>query len=291
MPAQSPAQLNALVSLLDDPEPFVQRSVRSRLIELGDHAVPALRRMIREGSGGPGEFAVDSARAVLRAMSLSRFRMEIDRLAGNPDAGADIDLEQGAFAVARLGYPEFQADQYTQQLETMASALRARIRAATNGLIIIREFNEYLVEELGFRGCTQENYYDPDNSYLNRVLERRIGIPLSLSTVYLLLAGRLGVPLHGIGFPAHFLLKFESPTQEFFIDPFNGGMILSYNDCRRMLKATGADYQSHYFEPISNRMAVIRMMRNLAEIFRAEETELTVELENAIAAITPSSYD
>jgi len=283
---ESPLQLNALLSLLDDPEPFVQNSIRARLVEIGDRAVPSLKRMIRESDVA---FAVQNAQAVLRQISLQRFQQEIDRIASAQPPEDDIDLEQGVFAVALLGYPDLRVDDYLQQLDTMASRLEYRLRGALSGLLAVKEFNRYLVEELGFHGCRQENYYEPDNSYINRVLDRRVGIPISLSAIYLLIARRLGVPLYGIGFPAHFLLKYQSATQEFYVDAFNGGMILSQNDCRRTLRATGVEFNSQYFEPVSNRVIVMRMMRNLAEIYRAEDPELAVELDGAISEISPSS--
>jgi regulator of sirC expression with transglutaminase-like and TPR domain len=90
------------------------------------------------------------------------------------------------------------------------------------------------------------------------------------------------MPLRGIGFPRHFLVKYHAPGEEFFIDPYNGGMILSYEDCRRYLRIVGVDYNPAFLEPVPNRQIVARMLRNLAEIYRDSSPDLTGEIESAM---------
>jgi regulator of sirC expression with transglutaminase-like and TPR domain len=273
------SHLDAVLSLLDDPDPIVISSVRNRLLEIGPETAPALRRL---AEAGEPDIVRSNAQEILTEIGLRRFTDEMERVIGSQPAGEDIDLEHGAFTVALLRYPDLDIGGYGERLDEMAFTLEWRLRRCPNALIAVREMNRFLVNDLGFRGAPQENYGDPDNSFLNRVVDRRVGIPISLSVLYLLLAGRLRMPLRGIGFPRHFLVKYHAPGEEFFIDPYNGGMILSYEDCRRYLRIVGVDYNPSFLDPVNNRQIVARMLRNLAEIYRDTHAELTGQLEGAI---------
>ncbi|MEO5930913.1 MAG: transglutaminase family protein [Candidatus Kapaibacterium sp.] len=275
------SQMDALLSLLDDPDPIVQRSIRARLMELGDLAAPALRHI---SSTADDDLARRNAEESLREIGRKKFRVEMGRLAVARDNEDDIDLEHGAFALALLRYPELKLSDYSQQLDTMASMLDDRLRGCDNGYMAVREINRYLVDQLGFRGCRRDDqsFYDPENSFMNRVLERRTGIPVTLSVIYILIGQRLQVPLFGVGIPTNYMVKYRSSHEEFYINPFNGGAILNYSDCRRYLRDVNIEFRQEYFEPVSNRKTVARMMRNLAEIYRKSERETTVELERSI---------
>jgi regulator of sirC expression with transglutaminase-like and TPR domain len=203
------------------------------------------------------------------------------------DAGSDgdIDLERSIFAVAYLGYPELDVAHYQSQLDAIAGEVGGRMRIESGPIENIREMNSYLVEELGFHGCRQDNFYDPDNSFINRVLERRIGIPITLSAVYLLIARRINMPLFGVSFPAHFLVKYQSETTEFFIDPFGGGQILDVAEVKRMLVALGIEQRPEYFDAAPARVMISRMLRNLSEIYRKVDPTVSGELDTAIGAL------
>jgi regulator of sirC expression with transglutaminase-like and TPR domain len=274
-------QMDAILSLLDDPDPVVQGSIRARLLELGDLAAPALRRVCLQGGE---ELARRNAEENLKEIGLRKFQAEMRAIIDECPEGSDIDLERGAFAVALLRYPELRAAGYYQQLDTMASMLDHRLRECDNGYLVVREMNHYLYGQLGFQGCRQDRdtYYDPENSFMNRVLDRRVGIPISLSVVYLLMGQRLKLPLHGVGFPARFLVKYRSSTEEFYIDPFNNGAIINYSECRRFLREMNVEYRPEFLEPISNRDTVIRMMRNLMEIYQQTEPLVALKIERVI---------
>jgi regulator of sirC expression with transglutaminase-like and TPR domain len=278
-----PSQMDAILSLLDDPDPVVQDAIRARLLELGDTAAPALRL----ASASDDDLVRLNADAALREIGLGRFRAEIEDVIDSHPSGDDIDLEQAAFAIALLRYPEMRRIDYTRQLDTMASMLDDRLRGCDNGYMVVRELNSYLIDQLGFQGCRRDhdNFYDPENSYMNRVMERRIGIPVTLSVIYILLGQRLRLPLFGVGIPTKYMLKYRSSREEFFINPFDGGKILNYSDCRRYLREVNVPYKPEYLEPISNRQTVARMMRNLAEIYQKSEPAITAELDRAIAAL------
>ncbi|MBK8910250.1 MAG: transglutaminase family protein [Chlorobi bacterium] len=286
---QSPLLL-ALMALLDDDDPAVTTAVQRKLVELGGAAAPALRGVMETESN---PVALEHARAALGNIAVGVFRAGIERLVEGLEEEQDIDLEAAAFAVALIAYPELESREYSQQLDRFAERLKFVVANSSDDLSRAKAVGRYLFQELGFRGAAQNSYYDPANSFLNNVMDRRVGIPVSLSVVVLLLARRLGLPIAGISFPARFLLQYQGRDDNFFIDTFDGGAILSYQDCCDLLRVMGINYHPRYLEPASNREIVARMLRNLAEIYREREPERTAQLLWAIRRILPSivTYD
>lgn len=277
----STEHIDALFSLLDDPDPIVQDAVRRRMQEVG----PAVAPRLRETLAIHGDERVrDAAGSVLSLLGIDRFRKALDEMLMHAEGKDDIDLESGVVAVAFIGWPELSADDCSQQLDTMASMVEDRVRRCDNGYMVVREMNRYLIDQLGFHGCRPEpdSYYDPDHSYINRILEERTANPVGLSAIYLLIARRLRIPLYGVGFPSHFLLKYRSLGEEFFVDPFNGGQILSSVDCRRFLRDLDIEFRPSYLDSINNRRIIARIMRNLAEIQSRRDPQIAAELELAI---------
>jgi len=134
---------------------------------------------------------------------------------------------------------------------------------------IAQKISDVLFGELGFRGNT-EDYYDPRNSFFNDVLERRIGIPITLSAVYMEIARRLPFPVSGVGMPGHFLVKYSDRSLEFFLDPYNGGEILSHQDCEEKLKQLYGDsleFSEQLLDAVTHRQILARMLNNLKSIY------------------------
>lgn len=282
--------LPALMALIDDDDPAVTASVLEKLVELGAAAAPALREVMETE---PNRVAVEHARAALGRISVGVFRRGIEQLVGGLEEDQDIDLESAAFTVALVAYPELEIREYSQQLDRFASQLKFVVANSSDEFSQAKAIGRYLFQELGFRGAAQNSYYEPANSFLNNVIDRRVGIPVSLSVVVLLLARRLELPIAGISFPARFLLQYQGSDDNFFIDTFDGGSILSYQDCCDLLRVMGINYHPRYLEPATNREIVARMLRNLAEIYREREPDLASELLWAIRRIIPSTvaYD
>jgi regulator of sirC expression with transglutaminase-like and TPR domain len=180
--------------------------------------------------------------------------------AGGDDA--DLDLEDGALLIAEFRYPGLNRADSHLELDRIADEISGRLPRKNRAEEIIQRINRHLFTELGFHGNTQD-YYNPDNSYLNRVLERRTGIPISLSVVYLLVAERLSLPIAGIGLPGHFMLKYEREDGGLFLDAFHQGRILTRDECIRFLLNSGHDVQSSHFAPATARDILTRMLRNL----------------------------
>jgi len=189
-----------------------------------------------------------------------------------PDAGP-AHLAEGALLIARHEYPDLDIDAWLQRLQDMADTLRRRLRADISPSETILMLNHYLFDELAFRG-NGTDYYDPSNSYLNDVIERRLGIPISLSVLYIDVGRRLGLPLEGVSFPAHFLVKCTLRTGVVMLDPFAHGASLGADELRRRLNAvTGGGTQSDaallqtVLRSASTPAILARMLRNLKAIY------------------------
>jgi len=145
--------------------------------------------------------------------------------------------------------------------------------------------NNYVFDELGFSG-DQESYYDPQNSYLNRVVDRRRGNPINLSLLYLLLARRLELPVAGIGLPGHFICRYQSTSEEIYIDPFHHGKFLTKADCIQYLVSGSHGLQDEFLAPVSTRRMLMRICSNLHQIYsQMELAEETTRLQRYLVAL------
>jgi len=260
MTSSSESQIRALIKLLSDENERIVKTISGKLVEIGDSAVP----LLQEAEIEQPEMA-RRIEEVLDEIRGSRLQEELRDLAARPDDR--IDLEAGAFLIARYAYPSLEVRIYTGQLDAMAAEVRDRMGPRVSGEEMVKTLGRYLFAEQGFRGNTK-NYYEADNSYLNRVLERRTGIPISLSVIYLLVARRLGLPVAGIGMPGHFLVKFDSERYKIFIDCFNGGALLTEKDCARFLTQAGYGFEEKYLQKSSTRAMLVRIVKNLIAIYQ-----------------------
>ena len=187
------------------------------------------------------------------------------------DAPGDAIVPAG-LAIAGLEYPALDAQPYLDRVETLGRNAAARLGGVTTATSeTINALNEYLFEEEGFTGNRQQ-YDDPRNSFLNEVLDRRTGIPISLSVVYLEVGRRAGLDITGINFPGHFLLRANGPVagDEMIIDPFHGGALLSEFDCRQLLShhiGDDAAFDRSLMAPATRTDIVVRMLVNLKRLY------------------------
>jgi regulator of sirC expression with transglutaminase-like and TPR domain len=187
------------------------------------------------------------------------------------------DLAAAVLTIARIEYPSLEPEPYLRIIEHMGEEASARIEAVGSARDAVHSLNEYLYDEMGFRG-NREHYDDPRNSFLNEVLERRTGIPISLAIVYLEVARRAGLRADGVNFPGHFLLRVPvtlGPTsragEEFLIvDPFHDGALLDHGDCEQLFQQhVGSDDELdvHVLEPATRPQIVIRTLVNLKRLY------------------------
>lgn len=194
-------------------------------------------------------------------------RRTFARLVSSPEPA--IDLGEAALLIAKEEYPDLEVAQYLARLDALAEAFRRRLDAPGDPHRLIANLGDYLFREQGFRGNVEE-YYDPRNSFLSDVLDRKVGIPITLSTIYMEVGRRLGVRLHGVGMPGHFLVKYAGPDEEIVVDPFHGGMIVSPADCQRILdRISGGKlrFERRFLSALGTRQILARMLTNLKVIY------------------------
>ena len=185
---------------------------------------------------------------------------------------AGADLAPAAFAIARVEYPALETARYMDRLEEMGARAARRLGpSVATSSESIKALNEYLYDEEGFAG-NRDRYDDPRNSFLNEVLDRRTGIPITLAVVYLELARRAGLNITGINFPGHFLLRAPGliSGDDLIIDPFHGGALLSEFDCRQLLRTHVGDdaaFDRSLLAPATRSEIVVRMLVNLKRLY------------------------
>ena len=203
-----------------------------------------------------------------------------------------IDLAKAALLISRTEYPHLDESFYLGRLEDMAARLKPRIAGKTSPEVVIKEINRLLFEEEEFRGNTH-NYLDPRNSFLNQVLERKLGIPITLSLVYMQVGRKAGLHIQGIGLPGHFITALCDDRCKILIDPFNQGKILSEEECRQMVMSRyGGErgFETRFLDPAGPKHILARMLRNLKAIYRHMDEELKAfQMIEWIVALDPNA--
>jgi regulator of sirC expression with transglutaminase-like and TPR domain len=263
------SEYRALISLLADDDVKVLHTIWEHLLEIG---TPALA-FLREASEDADPRTRLRARHVMARIILEDLEGQFQSLAARDESS--FKLEDGVLTISRIEYPDLDVAAFRASLDEIASVIGGRIRGLSQPHDIIRAVNHHLFEELKFTGNSAD-YYNPDNSYMNRVVEKRTGIPITLSAFYLLIAERLGLPVKGVGLPGHFLVKFEAGESEIYIDPYNGGKLLTRKDCAHYLTGAGYYFKEEYVATSSSRDIVIRMLRNLVLIYSKLQDKLRV---------------
>ena len=186
------------------------------------------------------------------------------------DVEEDFDLARAALLLAKDEYSDLDIEKYLTKLDELAEGVEELFEAEHNSTEAkLHTMLHYLFEIEKFRG-NQEDYYDPRNSFLNDCLDRRLGIPITLSVITLEVGWRLGLPLVGVGFPGHFLIKYAGPDKERYIDPFSKGAFLTYQECRERLDrlfASRFEPREEFLNAITKKQILTRMLYNLKAIY------------------------
>ena len=194
-------------------------------------------------------------------------------------------LEAGVFLIASFNNPFLDAEHYSDVLNKMSADLNEKLKTVklnNDPTSIINEVNHFLFMELKFKG-NKASYYDPENSFIDKVIDRKLGNPILLSVIYLLITKRLGLPFIGVNMPAHFLVQYTDGFEPIFIDPFNQGEIITKSDCQERIKTLKLMWQEDYLSAPSNKQIITRMMQNLVNIYQSEGMfELKEYLENYV---------
>lgn len=199
--------------------------------------------------------------------TLETIRKKFSSLAELPDE--EIDLVGAALLIARVSYPRLDEAVYRQYLSELTGRLRSRLNKTDRPVAMIEKLNRILFEEEGFRG-NRHNYFDPDNSFINRVVDRKLGIPITLSLIYTEVGKKAGMNLSGIALPVHFITALFHESGRTLIDPFKQGEILSEEECRTMVRRRLGEesaFDTRQLSPARPKEILIRMLRNLKAIY------------------------
>lgn len=277
------SELNHLIKLLDDEDEDIYNSVRERFISHGKNTSEFLRAFLNDEN----ILIKKRANEIISTINFDNIKNELIRLSNSE---SDELLENSMIALAEFGYPSTDKNEIKKNLDEMSEEIRERLRAINADYMKLQPvqtlnvINDYLFSERGFRGNT-ENYFETDNSYINKVLERKTGNPVTLSVIYLLISKRMKIPVSGINLPGHFILKYEKGTEEYFIDPFNNGIIISLREASEFIENIGMSNEEFksipYLKTASDKEIILRVMRNLIEAYKKEnDIGRSMQIEN-----------
>ena len=272
--------------LVDDPDPDVHGAVMEELKSYGKGIIPQLRESVKK-------LDESTTRQELADLIHEYQRKPLDDLVKlirlHQASETDMDLEDALFLLDSFGEPDADREAISKYLDELAIRVHEIFisQSPANDLTHVLSMHSVLFEQEGFHGTT-DDYYDPRNSYLSSVVSRRVGIPVSLAALELLLAERVGLDVQGVAMPYHFLLYI--PEIELFIDPFHSGTFISKDDCVSFLERSGVAFNESMLSPVKNVDILVRMIRNLsfahgrqAEVWEAQA------LEKALREVAPQN--
>lgn len=215
--------------------------------------------------------------------------LELSALVSRPDGR--IDLARAALAIARWEYPRLDADAYLERLDGLARSVDG-VRRSPDALGRLHRLREYLFVEQGFTG-NRDDYYDPRNSFLNDVLDRRQGIPITLSLVLMEVGKRLGLSIEGIGLPGHFIAGARLDDSQILLDPFNGGALVTPEECEELVGSVvgrPVTLRPEHYAPMSGRQLLTRMLANLKGAYwRRQEWDRVVGAIDRLLVLDPKA--
>ena len=215
--------------------------------------------------------------------------LELSELVSRPDGR--IDLARAALSIARWEYPRLDVDAYLERLDGLARAVDG-VRRSPDALGRLHRLREYLFVEQGFAG-NRDEYYDPRNSFLNDVLDRRQGIPITLSLVLMEVGKRLGLAIEGIGLPGHFIAGARLDDSQILLDPFNGGALVTPEECEELVGGVvgrPVTLLPEHYAPVSGRQLLTRMLANLKGAYwRRQEWDRVVSAIDRLLVLDPKA--
>ncbi|MDX2042286.1 MAG: transglutaminase-like domain-containing protein [Acidobacteriota bacterium] len=203
-----------------------------------------------------------------------------------------LELDRAALLIAAGEYPRLDVEEYLSELDAFADMARARDDAFADPLARIRRLSNLLFDELQFRG-NAEKYYDARNSFLNDVIDRRLGLPITLSVVMIEIGRRIGLKLFGVGMPGHFMAKYADDEQEIFVDPFHGGRIVNEERCQDMVSEMykgQMKFHPSFLYAVGKKQILARMLQNLKGIYsRAKNYHQTLAMIELALLVNPEA--
>lgn len=274
----TPGELNALVSLLDDSDREVRMHVRDRIISLGNDIIPFLEKKW-ENSFNP-----DIQKEIEELVHDLQFSLLKARLKDWRDTD-DRDLLTGLWIINTYQYPDLEYAKLNAEMHQIYFDVWTAFKNDLSPYEQVRAINNVLFNTLRFSANTK-NFHSPGNSMLSSVLDSKRGNPLTLCSIYLLVAKKLGLPIYGVNLPNLFVLTYKSSDVTFYINAFNKGLIFSRKDIFNYLEQLKIEPKDDYFEPCAHLQIMLRMFRNLENSFeKLGEADKVGEIKELIALL------
>ena len=258
-------ELNALISLLDDPDEGVFNEVSMRFLSLGEEVIPILENAWENSFDTLIQNRIEG---IIHQIQFEQIKSGLKRWMSSEKQ----DLLDGTFLIAKYQYPDLEFAKIEKQLNQIKQDVWLELNDGLTALEKIKIINHILFDVHHFSGNTT-NYHAPQNSYINNVLESKKGNPLLLSVVYALVSQSLGVPVYGVNLPEHFILCYvdkgsATPSAAsdfilFYINPFSKGSVFGRSEIDAFLKQLKLPLREMFYEPCSNKEIVKRLLRNL----------------------------
>ena len=281
-------QVNALIRLVEDPDPIVYDHVKDRLIQMGQTIVPKLentvevrKQQLAFEDGGHGV----RLQEIIKEIQFNEVKKDLLAWRGSNTR----DLFKGSMIISRFQFPEMQIEEVENELDRIKQKVWLEINEENTAFEIVKIFNHVIFDQCGFQS-SKNNFYSEENSYINTVLDSKKGNPLSLSILYSVIAQKLEIPIYGVNLPNHFVLGFVDEFQTlkmlgvnddrnilFYINPFSKGRIFDHNEIENYLRSLNLPLQKNYFEPCSNTEILKRMLTNLIVAYSKKGEQNKVE--------------
>lgn len=265
-------EIESLIYLLEDPDPEVQYGVQKRFKELGDNAVPLLDEYRSESIHSSERETIDKIiYNITVGSTMEDFADLVDLGITGPR-----QLEKAVLLLCRFGNPTIRTEEYSKKLDKLAQQISTDIAYTPSMREKMQILLQYVFRELRFRGDSKD-YHSPENAFFDRVIDRRKGLPIMLSMIVIFLARRLGLPFHGVNMPIHFMLMYKTHNEEILIDPFDGGTIVTYDQCYYFLKKNGIKPRPEHLQKADEIKVLARSIRNLIHSHAKNENKERVK--------------
>lgn len=272
-----PAEINALIKLIDDPDEIIHKHVKDKILEYGVAAIPYLDKVWNldhtsvllktELEGLKNQIQFENTRVLLHEWILED----------------DPDLLEGFVLISRYGFPDISLEFIKKYLDKIKQDIWIELNPNLTAFEQIKVFNKVFFDIYGFRG-NAKNYHSPKNSYINTVLESKKGNPLSLSVIYMIIAQMLEFPLHGINLPNHFVLGYvdeslsrltgnDKSNVVFYVNPYSKGALLMNGDLERFLLELKLPIKDEFLLPCNAKSIILRVVNNLINSYSHEKND------------------
>lgn len=263
----NPKELQALISLLDDPDENIYNHIREKILSLGQEVIPSLENAWEHSFDPLIQSRIED---IIHKIQFEKISTELREWAKSEEQ----DLLKGTLLIARYQYPDLDEEKIYKQIEQIKQDVWLELNDNLTALEKTRVINHIIFDVHGFSGNTA-NFHTPQNSYFNNVLESKKGNPLSLSILYIVIGQQLNIPIYGVNLPEHFILAYKNENSAFspfttdngkvffYINPFSKGTVFSKKEIEAFLKQLKIEPDKSFFEPCSNVEIIKRLIRNL----------------------------